>query len=166
MHHRIRLAARAVASLLLAAAIATAATACGDDGKGSGNSQSAAEFRDGYAATTASYKQATDALRNQARSTVTQGADQAGMLAVYTQLRDAVSNARQQYGELDAPAEVDDDFKNLIKALDGQKKALDSVITSASSSNAAELTTSLGELARLLGEFAQLHQKIETELRD
>lgn len=164
MHQRIRLAARAVASLLLAAAIATSATACGDGDNG--RSQSADEFKADFVKASASYKQATENLKAQAKTTVGQDAGQAGMLTVYEQMRTFVVDARRQYGELDAPSGVEDEFKDLLSALDGQKKALDTVLASASSSNAAELTTSLGDLARLLGEFAQLHQKIESELKD
>lgn len=158
MHPKFRLAARVAASLLIAAVL----TACGG-GKDSG-SQSAAEFRTDFVNASSTYKTSIDGLKNQARTAVSGG--QAQMLSVYEQMRSAVSDARATYGALDAPAEVDDDFKNLLKALDGQKDALDTVISSASASNASQLTTSLGELARLLGDFAELHQKIDSELRD
>lgn len=164
MHQRIRLAARAVASLLLAAAIATSATACGDGD--TGRDKTVGEFKADFAKASTSYKQATENLKSQAKNTVGHDASEAGMLSVYEQMRTFVVDARRQYGELEAPSGVEDEFKDLLSALDGQKKALDTVVAAASSSNAAELTTSLGDLARLLGEFAQLHQKIESELRD
>jgi hypothetical protein len=136
--------------LVIVVAVSTALVAC--NGSHSGR-RPAAQFDQGLAEVTASFRASTEHIKSDGRAALA-SSDSSKVLAVYASLRDATAAAAQRYHELTPPAGKSEAFTALIKNIDEQKAALDQVVQGAKKQQSSTVATALRRYASLLQQWA------------
>lgn len=83
------------------------------------------------------------------------------IVALYRELRTIAADAREDYGELAAPAEVRSTHQQILQLFDRQVGLLDDVITAAEDSDPERLATAVQGLVDLTADFDRARQAME-----
>lgn len=88
------------------------------------------------------------------------------MIASYESILQTTESARADWGELEPPDEIADDFDSMLELLDRQIEALDALVSSARDRDTVAVTEAAGELTELTQRWNEKRMDIERQIEE
>lgn len=88
------------------------------------------------------------------------------VLAFYRELRDIAADARQQYGAISAPSEIQPVHQNILQLFDRQVSLLDDVVVAAEEEDQPALAEAVQGLVELTDEFDQARRAVQQAIAE
>ncbi len=88
------------------------------------------------------------------------------ILAFYRELRDIAADARQQYGSISAPSQIQPVHQNILQLFDRQVSLLDDVVEAAEAEDQPALAEAVQGLVELTDEFDQARRSVQQAIAE